>query len=77
MTLIESTIETFATRLAKVGETMDLVIAAKGENTTQLTRRKARASIRTNANGTLRRTALPTWMAWQCPGYAHTHFRVE
>ena len=32
MTLIESTIETFATRLAKVGETMDLVIAAKGEN---------------------------------------------
>jgi hypothetical protein len=32
MTLIESTIETFATRLAKVGETMDLVIVAKGEN---------------------------------------------
>ena len=32
MTLIESTIETFATRLARVGETMDLVIAAKGEN---------------------------------------------
>jgi hypothetical protein len=32
MTLIETTIETFATRLAKVGETMDLVIAAKGEN---------------------------------------------
>jgi hypothetical protein len=32
MTPIESTIETFATRLAKVGETMDVVIAAKGEN---------------------------------------------
>jgi hypothetical protein len=32
MTLIETTIETFAARLTKVGEAMDLVIAAKDEN---------------------------------------------
>jgi hypothetical protein len=32
MTLIETTIETFAARLTRVGEAMDLVIAAKGEN---------------------------------------------